>query len=187
VLAAAESFNRDGYDGTDSNRIAREAGYSPGTFYKHFTDKRAVFLAVYEEWVAREWRDVSATIASEGSTVERAERVVQIFLEHHRKWRGFRASLRVLVTSDSDVRDFYRVQRRRQLDLLARMRADTGATGTPEADALLLFTLERTADAFAEGEPEALKLRPDVLRGMIVELVRSRLEAGAKRGRGAKG
>jgi AcrR family transcriptional regulator len=182
VLVAAEVFNRDGYDGTDSNRIAREAGYSPGTFYKHFTDKRQVFLAVYDEWVAREWREVSATIASERSASERAERIVQVFLEHHRKWRGFRASLRALVSSDPEVRDFYRMQRRRQLELLERIRERMGGgAGSREADALLLFTLERTADALAEGEVEALKVRPEIVRSLVVDLVKTRLETAPKK------
>src|SRR5690606_17709581 len=39
IAAAAEVINRDGYFGTDSNAIARAAGYSPATFYKHFEDK----------------------------------------------------------------------------------------------------------------------------------------------------
>ena len=38
VAAAAAVFNRDGYHGTDSNRLARAAGYAPATFYKHFPD-----------------------------------------------------------------------------------------------------------------------------------------------------
>jgi hypothetical protein len=146
---------------------------------------------VYEEWVAREWREVSATVLAGGSALERAQRVVAIFLEHHRRWRGFRASLRALVASDTEVRDFYRQQRRKQLSLLARLRRalgrmaegsgrneTVGGRGTREADALLLFTLERTADAFAEGEPEALALRPAALQSLIVDLVRVRIEAG---------
>ena len=53
--AAARIFNSAGYHGTDSNRIAREAGYAPGTFYVHFADKLAIFLEVYEGWVSTEW------------------------------------------------------------------------------------------------------------------------------------
>jgi AcrR family transcriptional regulator len=48
LKAAAKIFNSEGYFATDSNRIARAAGYAPGTFYTHFADKRAIFLAVYE-------------------------------------------------------------------------------------------------------------------------------------------
>lgn len=51
VAAAAKLFNSVGYFGTDSNRIAREAGYAPGTFYVHFPDKLGIFLEVYRRWV----------------------------------------------------------------------------------------------------------------------------------------
>lgn len=164
VQAAAEVFNRDGYEGTDSNRIAREAGYSPGTFYKHFSDKKEVFIAVYEEWVLREWKDVS-----EQST---AEAIVRISLEHHRRWRGFRGSLRALVTYDADIRRVYRAQRKTQLEWLG---------GVREEDALLLYTIERTADAFADNEPDALGLDRAALRRLLEDLVRKRLMASGPR------
>src|SRR5260370_42471049 len=50
IEAAARIFNSAGYHGTDSNRIAREAGYAPGTFYVPFPDNLAIFLAVYDNW-----------------------------------------------------------------------------------------------------------------------------------------
>jgi AcrR family transcriptional regulator len=177
VLAAAEAFNRDGYAGTDSNRIAREAGYAPGTFYKHFEDKRAIFLAVYADWVAREWKDVSATLAESATAAERARAIVEMFLEHHRRWSGFRASLRALVATDAEVRDFYRDQRRRQLEMLADIRRERGHRArSREEDALLLYTLERTADAIAEDEPRALGVALAPLRQLLVDLVERRLE-----------
>ena len=52
VEAAGRLFNSVGYFGTDSNRIAREAGHAPGTFYVHFADKREIFLEVYRGWVS---------------------------------------------------------------------------------------------------------------------------------------
>ena len=177
VQAAAECFNRDGFDGTDSNRIARAAGYSPGTFYKHFADKVAIFLAVYDEWVSREWRDVSLTLAEGGTATEQAHRIVDIFLAHHRRWRGIRASLRALVTTEPTVREVYREQRRRQFVLLDELQRKLGGpTTSREENALLLFSIERTADAVAEGEAEALGLGEEALRALLADLVRRRLE-----------
>src|ERR1700752_2615921 len=60
VTTAAAVFNRVGYHGTDSNRLARAAGYAPATFYKHFAHKRAIFLAAYEAWVTAEWEAIRA-------------------------------------------------------------------------------------------------------------------------------
>lgn len=178
VHAAAEIFNRDGYEGTDSNRIAREAGYAPGTFYKHFADKREIFAAVYAEWVAKEWRAVTATLGSNATTQQRAEEIVETFVSHHVRWRGFRASLRALVSTDATVRDFYQRQRRLQLELLEQRAARERPRGEDRArDAMLLYTLERTADALAEQEHRVLEVDPDALRALLVELVAARLDA----------
>src|SRR5215467_13204038 len=70
VAAAAEVFNQSGFYGTDSNRIAQSAGYSTGVFYKHFSDKREIFLAVYERWSLAEWEQVTAILAAGGTNRE---------------------------------------------------------------------------------------------------------------------
>ena len=160
VAAAAAVFEREGYHGTDSNRLARAAGYAPGTFYKHFPDKRAAFLAVYEGWVTAEWAAV-ADEAARDAAGDLAGRVVERVLEFHRRWRGVRASLQVLVRTDAAVRTAHRRQRRRQLRLLAELRARHGLPPrSAEEDALLLFTLERACDALVDGEVRALGLSP---------------------------
>jgi len=156
IAVAAEVFNREGYHGTDSNRLARAAGYAPATFYKHFPDKRALFLAVYDRWVTSEWAAVDAIFQSEASPARRAERLVEMGVALHRRWRGLRASLRALVATDETVRAAYRAQRRRQLRMMARL---AGRPGRLDAsDAVLLFTLERVSDALAEGEIQDLGL-----------------------------
>src|SRR5258708_37753810 len=93
IEAAARIFNSDGYHGTDSNRIAREAGYAPGTFYVHFADKLAIFLAVYENWVSIEWSSIDAILKSGGSARAIRMRLSRAVLEPHGKWRAARASL----------------------------------------------------------------------------------------------
>ncbi len=179
VATGAEVFNRDGYHGTDSNRLARAAGYAPATFYKHFPDKRALFLAVYEAWVTAEWAAVERVVRSAASPQGRAARIVAMVVALHRRWRGLRAGLRVLVATDATARAFYRAQRRRQLRMLAAFRGSASRRGhgaraaetsrTSEDDAILLFTLERVADAIAEGELHDL--------GVAVEPTLARLRA----------
>src|SRR5207237_2486008 len=63
VTTAMRVFNQVGFWGTDSNELARAAGYSPGTFYRHFADKRAIFLAAYQSWAAAEDEQLTARIA----------------------------------------------------------------------------------------------------------------------------
>lgn len=172
ITAAAHLFNRVGYHGTDSNRIAKEAGYSTGTFYKHFKDKREVFLAAYEAWVTAEWDAVSAELASGKAREAVARGLVGVSIEFHTRWRGLRASLRELVFSDAVVRRFYLAQRRRQLDIMRELRATSGAPArSREDDAVHLFTTERTYDAFAQGELRDLGLDPKVLIERMVQTV----------------
>jgi AcrR family transcriptional regulator len=54
--AARKLFVERGYDATRPQDIAREAGLGHGTFYLHYPDKRACFLAFVEE--AREEMDI---------------------------------------------------------------------------------------------------------------------------------
>jgi AcrR family transcriptional regulator len=176
VAAAAEVFNRVGYEGTDSNRLARAAGYAPGVFYKHFRDKKQLFLAVYAEWVAAEFTALAETLRSGGAPRELARRIVAIFVEHHRRWHRFRASLRALVASDAEVRRFHRRARNRQLaDVAALQARRTPSRWSRTDDALLMFTIERAADALADGEARALGLDPAALTAHLERLVLARL------------
>lgn len=178
VAAAADAFNGHGFHRVDSNRIAKDAGYAAGTFDKHFTDKRAAFLAAYEAWVTTEWNAIGAELATRRPPRELATRILQLVLEHHQRWRGLRASMAALLVEDAEARAFHRAQRRRQLDLLAAVRPASPpgvvATGSRsvENDALLLFTLERICDAVATGEATDLA----VDREHLLELLRAQIE-----------
>jgi AcrR family transcriptional regulator len=182
VAVAAEEFNRVGYRGTDSNRLARAAGYAPGTFYKHFPHKRDAFLAAYEAWVTAEWAAIADILRQGGPRPALAQRLVDAVLALHRRWRGLRGSLRALVAEDPIARTFYRRQRRRQLELLATLdRRTGGATHPREADALLLYTLERVCDAVADGELRELGLAVEPTIALLRDLVAQRLRAVSAR------
>jgi AcrR family transcriptional regulator len=147
LLDAAESeFNARGFHGTDSNRIARRAGFAPQTFYRHYADKTAIFLAVYERW----WKNESAAIGAILRARGRAGlgKVADTLIAFHAKWRGFRRSLRHLAVEDDRVRAARTRARKAQIatakDLLPQLRRDEIAS--------LLLILERLCDAAAEGE-----------------------------------
>jgi AcrR family transcriptional regulator len=169
IAAAARLFNRVGFYGTDSNRIAQAAGYSTGVFYKHFKDKRGIFLAAYEQWSLAEWQRVRTILSSGGTDREMARQLVLTFIEFHTEWRGLLASLRQLVFTDPMVRKFHRRQRKRQLEWMAQLRARRHASPRRrEQDVVYLYTTERTFDAIAQGELRALGLSRDlVIEAMI--------------------
>ncbi|MCD6518596.1 MAG: TetR/AcrR family transcriptional regulator [Anaerolineae bacterium] len=53
ILAAAQScFSQHGYDATGVAEICRRAGVSKGAFYHHFPSKQALFLELFDRWLA---------------------------------------------------------------------------------------------------------------------------------------
>jgi AcrR family transcriptional regulator len=172
IDGAATLFNQFGYHGTDSNSIAKEAGYATGTFYKHFQDKREVFLAVYERWLAAEWQAIDEELSRRRTPDETARRIVEISIKFHTEWRGLRASLMELIFSDEDARKYFRKQRRRQLDIMSELRRRLGfPPRTREQDAIHLFMTERVFDALGQGEIQALGLDRKVVVESMVERV----------------
>ncbi len=58
--AATRVFARRGYAAASIEEIADEAGFSHGAVYSNFAGKEALFLAVYEERIARRQREIGA-------------------------------------------------------------------------------------------------------------------------------
>jgi AcrR family transcriptional regulator len=177
ISAAASQFNRSGFHGTDSNSIAKEAGYATGTFYKHFRDKREVFLAAYERWLAAEWKEVDEELSRMRDAKETAKRLVELAIRFHTEWRGLRASLMELVFSDSEVRKFFRKQRRLQLDHIVEIRSRFALPRqTSEQDAIFMCLTERVYDAIGQGEIQSLGLDQGAVIESMVEKMHAFLE-----------
>jgi len=156
IDAAARIFNTVGYHGTDTNRIARAAGYTPGSFYTHFQDKKSIFLEVYRRWVEEEFEAISAVLASSPAGTRR-RRLARDILEHHRKWRVFRASLSALYAIDDDVRSVRLAERDRQIDRLISSAKEAGRAPPTRAAALAsLLAAEALCDSVASGDTKAL-------------------------------
>lgn len=163
VRAAAEAFNADGFHGTDTNRIARAAGFAPQTFYRHFADKLAVFLAVYDDWERA--GAAAANAAARGKDPDAA--IADAIIAHHTAWAGFRRSLRLLAAENPAVRAARNSGRARQMATLR------GLSGAGDAHLLAcLLTIERLADAVADGEWADFGVGKRAARAELVEVVR---------------
>ena len=173
VEAAGRLFNSVGYFGTDSNRIAREAGHAPGTFYVHFADKREIFLEVYRGWVSSEWQAIAAAIAPEKDAAagSQSRRIAQAVLRHHREWRMFRKSLRALTVTDERVHRARVVQRARQIAQAAELLRARGVTQTPARIYANLLLFEILCDAVADGDTATLGLKErDILARLAADV-----------------
>src|SRR5215469_9239676 len=144
IDAATREFKAHGYAGTDTNRIAARAGFAPQTFYRHFKDKLAIFLAVYRLWEDEEAKVVATLVEKRAGAHALADAIVA----HHRAYLLFRRSLRALSVEAKAVREARAQSRLRQI----RNSIALTGSGTIEALAPILFQIERLADAIAEGE-----------------------------------
>lgn len=164
VAAAAKEFNQHGYHGTDSNKIARRAGFAPQTFYRWFRDKTEIFVAVYRLWEEQE-REMLAKLIAERA---RGGDLIDAAVAHHRAYRIFRRSLRTLTYDEPEVRAARAQSRRRQIESIKAWNKPTRATTAEIATALL--QMERLADALAEGEFADLGLDESSAKTTLAEL-----------------
>jgi hypothetical protein len=153
-------FNRVGYGGTDSNRIARAAGYAPGTFYKHFSDKPT-----------SSWPPTRPGLPPSGTRSARSYGGATTVpswphawsmrpIDLHCRWRGLRASLRVLVAEGRHRAHFLCAPTPRQLALLAALDGPRGGRRPREADAFCSTPSSGVCDAIADGSCASWPLAP---------------------------
>ena len=164
TAAAAREFNQHGYHGTDSNKIARRAGFAPQTFYRWFRDKTEVFLAVYRLWEEQE-RDMLAKLIAARAP---AGDLVDAAVAHHRAYRTFRRSLRTLSYDEPEVRQARAQSRLRQIENIKAW-IKPARTATAEI-ATILLQMERLSDALAENEFADLGLDEKTARAALVGL-----------------
>jgi AcrR family transcriptional regulator len=163
--AAALEFNERGYSGTDTNRIARRAGFAPQTFYRWFADKTAIFIAAYQVWEEAEREMLGDLLARKAST----KRLVDTVVAHHRAHLIFRRSLRQLALEDPLVRQSRAESRKRQIEQIKRWQERPRADAADIAVALL--KMERLADALAEDEFADLGLRALAVENALAEII----------------
>ena len=165
IEAAAAEFRERGFEGTDSNKIARRAGFAPQTFYRWFADKTEIFIRVYEAWQQQEMEILRELLAENAPDAK----LVEACVAHHKAYLLFRRSLRRLAVEDPRVRSARAESRLRQIEFLKRLGAG------PAADAgrlaAVLLQLERLSDALAEGELDDMELPPEAVEAQLADLI----------------
>ena len=164
VEAATQEFEEHGFDGTDSNKIARRAGFSPQTFYRWFPDKTAIFVAVYQAWVRAEYQHLDALREQNAPD----GKLIDSVIAHHRTHRIFRRSLRQLTVTDDRVRQARAESRLAQIEYI-KDRCRPARRSTAEV-AIFVFQCERLYDAVADGELADLGVSEDSVRAHLEQL-----------------
>jgi AcrR family transcriptional regulator len=156
VLAAAEAlFGRRGYEPTTMADVAERAGIGVGTLYHHFPDKRALLLALIDDWGDRELARTRETLDVErlfGSDPRAAfGDDLRARYEHLRRDGGFHVVLLELAERDGDVRtrleriDQVATERIRDLLALGQRRGSVRKQIDPLAAAFLVRHAIRSA------------------------------------------
>ena len=86
--AARELFVGQGYDRTRPQDIARAAGVATGTFYLHFRDKEAAFLAFADEAQAHLLEDCRERLAGVTGVTERIRAFIGAMFDHAERHPG---------------------------------------------------------------------------------------------------
>jgi AcrR family transcriptional regulator len=127
LVCAEQRFGAKGYESTSMNEIADAAGVGVGTLYHHFSDKRALLLALIDDWGDRELARDRGTDFFERYLGEDPRTAIHADLarraERLRRDGGFQLALMQLADRDHDVRSrldrIFQVGRERLRDLVA--------------------------------------------------------------------
>lgn len=163
LAAARNEFNEQGYDGTDSNRIARRAGFAPQTFYRWFEDKTQIFIEVYNRW----WEEEASVLSRLHRENAPTAQLVEALIAHHSAHKRFRRGLRQLTYEDEKVRKARAASRLRQVELAH----EWNTTLARDDIAVVLLELERLADALAEDEFSDMGFGPSAAKARLADLI----------------
>jgi len=81
LLAAEQTFARDGYEAARLEDIAAQAGYTRGAFYANFDSKEDIFFALLEQWVAQQISEVDVLLRRHDNPSQRLRALRQHYAE----------------------------------------------------------------------------------------------------------
>ncbi len=164
LLDAARSlFVANGYDATRPQDIARAADVAAGTFYLHFEDKRAAFLAFTEEAAVELMESVRTRAAHARSFADRLMRSLEAIVAYSEAHPG------VLAAAFAD----------------AAVLAAGGPAGVSLRERLAQSLAQALRDGMLRGELRA-DYDPNVIAHGIVGLVEQGLRSASHDGAGRR-
>jgi AcrR family transcriptional regulator len=86
LQAAAGEFARLGYSGANVDHISKSAGFAKGTIYNYFESKRALMLALIQEFSSAHYDYIAGQVLQEPQASQRVKRFFQAgyaFVETH--------------------------------------------------------------------------------------------------------
>jgi len=158
-------FREKGYHATSVEALSAETGLTAGSLYKAFSDKRAIFIAALDHYIARRSTGLNAALARQTSARDKVRALLTFYAAVSYGREGQRGCLVVgsavsLATFDDEVAERVHGSLRR-LELLLRMLLKQGqADGTVSA-ALSVGGTARCLLCFLQGLRVVGKLGPE--------------------------
>lgn len=180
IIEAAECvFNRKGFFGTTTDDIANEAGFSVGSVYSYFTDKKDILLACCNRFGQSLTDDVCDEIShltDAGDIQHTARRALEILQKSHTtQSRLYHDEVMSLKYRDEDIKDYFIHIQKSLMDAVMKAMDSKGYAFTyPEEQTFLLFQmLEGIEDELAFHENP--KIDHDIMIEQCVRLIVSML------------
>lgn len=111
IEAASRVFNRDGFFGTTTDEIAKEAGFSVGSIYSYFTDKKDILIACCNRFGKSLTEDICAEIGNlsdTGDIYETVIRVIEILNKSHQgQSQLYHDEVMSLRYRDEDMKNYF--------------------------------------------------------------------------------
>lgn len=127
VAAAYGRFSEDGIAAVAVEPIARALGATKGSFYWHFTDRRALVDAVLERWRDLETEQLVAQVDGIPSPAARLAALLEI-IAHRTAQRSGERTLYADAAA-ADVREAVAAVTERRVAYLEQLLRETGVTG----------------------------------------------------------
>jgi len=141
IEAAIAAFSREGVGGVKVERLARGLGVTKGSFYWHFTDRRALLDAVLEAWA--EQGTAAIIDAVEASPGDAGDKLRTLWgLANGAGEQAFEVALREWGRVDPEVRAAIRRVDQDRMAYLRKLMLEHGvAPDRVEAKCLLMYSL----------------------------------------------
>lgn len=107
-------FDENGYAGTNTSMIAKEAGLSICSIYSYFKDKKDILLACLQEngeAINRRICEQISEVTVNGDIFSTAKNVYQVFINAHSFSKKYHDDVMSLKFTDEDVRKYFEDER----------------------------------------------------------------------------
>ena len=127
IEAAMKLFGELGYDETNTNKIAREAGVSVGSLYAYFRDKRDIFLSVVDAFTETSLNETEQDVREMLERARGLEEVFDTMIRRHKarhdRHRALHKVIMIQSLKDPEVSERFYADEERAVEMMRSLLA----------------------------------------------------------------